>query len=355
MPNWCSNVLYAVTESSQAELIKTSVSGPDHEGNPMALSFARIVPEPESSDEPFDWHAWRINNWGTKWDLESPSFCEWSIEGTDQTALAWIFDTAWSPPYGIFQALEGQFPSCRWVMEYFEPGMEFAGVISAGHGQDPLSVESDQQLLAILETEDFWLYASWDHFTAVGKDEAETAEDLFPLISTPAVFAPTLAVIAPDGSLACTDPGPELVEQALAAPDAALQISSWLDYPYSPSRALSNWLHKTAPMPAPPTLSTRQMALYQWARRTNAYGFDADSWQCEEDAAQAGVYTFKQWLGIFDKLADLDQVSVLPVLDRLVESELTPAALVSTVRTAMGAQPRRTRAPKAKPTVPRAH
>jgi len=63
---------------------------------------------------------WRVNNWGTKWDAAIHQ-----VDWIDDLTCVMIFDTAWSPPLGIYDAMKEQ----GWVVfaSYYEPGMCFVG------------------------------------------------------------------------------------------------------------------------------------------------------------------------------------------------------------------------------------
>ena len=71
------------------------------------------------------WYDWRCNNWGTKWPA-----CEVEITQDDEDFLEITFDTAWSPPEPICEALrskyeckdgksysDGRFISVNWFYE----------------------------------------------------------------------------------------------------------------------------------------------------------------------------------------------------------------------------------------------
>ena len=70
------------------------------------------------------WYHWCVDNWGTKWDM-----CDkWSVDIEDGYA-EFGFNTAWSPPYGIFDKIKEDFPDVGISWFYDEPGMEFAGYL----------------------------------------------------------------------------------------------------------------------------------------------------------------------------------------------------------------------------------
>ncbi len=122
MPNWCNNTM-TITHKD-ADVID----------NLMALIradederlFQHIKPMPEelrdttSPDDSPNWYDWSVSNWGTKWDA-----CSMSWHQHDDHTVSFDFDTAWSPPFGIYEALaEQEFEVEAYYVEY---GMMFAG------------------------------------------------------------------------------------------------------------------------------------------------------------------------------------------------------------------------------------
>jgi hypothetical protein len=59
------------------------------------------------------WYDWNIKNWGTKWGSFNGSM-EFDKKYGDE--VSYKFDTAWSPPAPILEALREKFPdvSIRW-------------------------------------------------------------------------------------------------------------------------------------------------------------------------------------------------------------------------------------------------
>lgn len=78
-----------------------------------------------------DWYGWRVQNWGTKWDVDASR-----IQVLDDSPgyLSLEFDTAWSPPDGVYAALldliDKHTLNVHLTWFYDEPGMQFAGYLS---------------------------------------------------------------------------------------------------------------------------------------------------------------------------------------------------------------------------------
>lgn len=58
------------------------------------------------------WYEWRNLHWGTKWNACDP----WFEEGKNQ--LTYYFDTAWAPPFPIFEELSKRFPKTDIKVEF---------------------------------------------------------------------------------------------------------------------------------------------------------------------------------------------------------------------------------------------
>lgn len=132
MPNWCNNKL--TLDDCSPELAAYL----EKEG----FSFEKMNPVPDDIVESGDWYNWRVNNWGTKWDLEEETQRDIAdqllSEDTDFTAN---FDTAWAPPIQALQELSKKFPLDSFVLHYVELGCMFAGTayISEGLADDNMT------------------------------------------------------------------------------------------------------------------------------------------------------------------------------------------------------------------------
>ena len=132
MPNWCLNHLTISHpdmdrvdrfESAymRSDLCETFLPEPkDDEGNPVV---GADYDENGNFKMP-DWYLWRIKNWGCKWSFGYDEDRGLQPTRVDNEVTV-RFDTAWSPPIGLYECLNALGYSVQ--AYYFEPGMCFAG------------------------------------------------------------------------------------------------------------------------------------------------------------------------------------------------------------------------------------
>ena len=149
MPNWCTNRVHIIGSAEDVAAFKALVRGPSDDEN--TFSFQNILPCPEellnsnstiyggeNSEESdklretlldkygyANWYDWRVSNWGTKWDISQAS-----SDFYDDESAEWNFDTAWSPPEGIYHELSNRFPELSISWFFDEPGMQIAGYLN---------------------------------------------------------------------------------------------------------------------------------------------------------------------------------------------------------------------------------
>mgnify|MGYP005652218481 FL=1 len=70
------------------------------------------------------WYDWRLANWDTKWDAYDVVVTDEDPECTEIE-----FNTAWSPPTAICNAIREQYEDVSVSWFYDEPGMEIAGYL----------------------------------------------------------------------------------------------------------------------------------------------------------------------------------------------------------------------------------
>ena len=134
MPNWCNNT---ITLTGPKEKI-TAIYAKAKEDNallqqlkpmPEALEGTTSPAPKEGKVQPlvdgFDnWYDWRVQNWGTKWDVDMDGL-ELSDDGT--TITGW-FDSAWAPPIHAYEYFLTGNEDCSIKSYYYEGGMDFGGL-----------------------------------------------------------------------------------------------------------------------------------------------------------------------------------------------------------------------------------
>ena len=121
MPNWCMNNL--TIEHEDIEKVNEFVAA-----YKRGDTCEHYLPTPKNEDGSIDegWWEYRVNNWGTKWDFGSGEDESGGLHPTVvHNEATMSFDTAWSPPIGLYARLQVLGFYVR--ASYFEPGMGFAG------------------------------------------------------------------------------------------------------------------------------------------------------------------------------------------------------------------------------------
>ena len=145
MPNWCNNTVeISHPDRSKMEALVAAVN----EGK----FCNHVIPVPESlhivagcvSDEAEqkkleedterniqvhgygNWYDFCVARWGTKWDVEAYNPVEFDSEWDKNNKITTGFDSAWSPPLGVYEALIEQGFAVRGY--YYESGMAYCGI-----------------------------------------------------------------------------------------------------------------------------------------------------------------------------------------------------------------------------------
>jgi len=149
MPNWCRNTLWVNHENKDrltelrvavagSEMCNFVIPEPDYKTTPVAKTFPEIeerfakTPEEKAkarANEPTiredSWWDWRVQNWGTKWDIDMTGE---DIHDHDDGSFSISFDSAWSPPTQVFEELIEM--GFKIHAEWYEGGMGFGGYIN---------------------------------------------------------------------------------------------------------------------------------------------------------------------------------------------------------------------------------
>lgn len=131
MPNWCYNTLTITGEPKELNKLLKKVERTKSEGlaidyDPSKFAFNNIIPMPQEFNNNGEWYAWRINNWGTKWEA---SIDYDTIDQWENGEVFIEFRTAWSPAEPIMDTLakEGKKLSFEW--KFYEESYAYWGHI----------------------------------------------------------------------------------------------------------------------------------------------------------------------------------------------------------------------------------
>ena len=140
MPNWCNNS-FTITGSTESikDLWDTAQTAADDGGFGLLNAICPMPKELEGTTAPSEdgdnWYNWRVENWGTKWDVSDEGL-EFIDNGDGTASISGWFDSAWAPPIGAYEQLADDFDSCVIECSYYEPGMDFGGFWSSENGDE---------------------------------------------------------------------------------------------------------------------------------------------------------------------------------------------------------------------------
>ena len=144
MPNWCNNnISISHPDRSKIEALASAIKEGNFlkhvipvpedlnivagrvgaDGEPDQVELERKTAENLEKYGAGNWYDFCVNRWGTKWDV-NPYDPE-DVVVDDSNTIYFGFDSAWSPPIGIYEALMEQGFTVQ--AQYYEPGMAFVG------------------------------------------------------------------------------------------------------------------------------------------------------------------------------------------------------------------------------------
>ena len=130
MPNHTDNrVILSHDDSQQIDAIYNIMNTED---TPLCQT---LIPMDESLLDGGDWYDWRLDNWGTKWDIY-----ETHCTRIDANTLDLNFYTAWSPPIPIFDKLVDM--GFEVNARYLDEGWMYIGEYTDGDDWSSVEVES---------------------------------------------------------------------------------------------------------------------------------------------------------------------------------------------------------------------
>ena len=163
MPNWCENRVYIEAPESEIQAILEACRGEENN----LLHYLR--PEPEHPEENNSgvlpaWYNWRVDNWGTKWEVDADAYSH----GEGWVNIA--FDSVWAPPVEALRHWQEQDSENRsFNIRYIERGMAFVGEADSGSAsydvQIPLTAEAVKKNIPVELDEEFGIsemVAQWE-------------------------------------------------------------------------------------------------------------------------------------------------------------------------------------------------
>ena len=152
MPNWCDNTVTITGTQEKIAEIRSAVSRyldecygesdtitgkgfltyclpePDYTKVPVKEAYPKEGETNEAAIRTDSWWDWRVQNWGTKWEVEAQMIGASLPNGDeDPQLIRLIFNSAWSPPLEAYTALSKQDGIHCVAALYYEPAMDFAG------------------------------------------------------------------------------------------------------------------------------------------------------------------------------------------------------------------------------------
>ena len=154
MPNWCSNSIEIVGPRDKIRALWEAAQQDEQAGGGL-LQAMHPMPkfETDGDDTMPNWWNWRVENWGTKWEISTEGLEYEQDEdgnfenetGQPYARITGWFDSAWAPPTGACQAYGEANPDVRITLDYHEPGMCFVGrfLVEEGSADDEYYEYSD--------------------------------------------------------------------------------------------------------------------------------------------------------------------------------------------------------------------
>lgn len=146
MPNWCENTLIIYDKDKGQQVIDFMRSDDEK------FDFNNIIPMPEDVKETENisltakvrkeshgrnWYDWSVKNWGAKWNA-----CRVDIGKTEDGFPRIHFETAWTPPFKVIEAIIDKFELNDFQYEYEELGVGVSGGLYA-EGGEATFIEAD--------------------------------------------------------------------------------------------------------------------------------------------------------------------------------------------------------------------
>ena len=191
MPNYCNNNIVITGPNSVIDKIEKIAKGDKGDllqyfyPMPKELNDTVAGPEPKTKKEKLEkkrlqveygasnWYDWRVENWGTKWDIMEFYNINRKEIGEDESEISLGFDTAWAPALGAYERFIDENSNCSLKAYYYEPGCDFMGEWDNG-------IDSCFEVAKYGLDDDFWkqgIGSTLDHYFGITESMAQYLED----------------------------------------------------------------------------------------------------------------------------------------------------------------------------------
>ena len=191
MPNYCNNNIVITGPNSVIDKIEKIANGDKGDllqyfyPMPKELNDTVAGPEPKTKKEKLEkrrlqveygasnWYDWRVENWGTKWDIMEFYNINRKEIGEDESEISLGFDTAWAPALGAYERFIDENSNCSLKAYYYEPGCDFMGEWDNG-------MDSCFEVAKYGLDDDFWkqgIGSTLDHYFGITESMAQYLED----------------------------------------------------------------------------------------------------------------------------------------------------------------------------------
>ena len=191
MPNYCNNNIVITGPNSVIDKIEKIANGDKGDllqyfyPMPKELNDTIAGPEPKTKKEKLEkrrlqveygasnWYDWRVENWGTKWDIMEFYNITRKEIGEDESEIWLGFDTAWAPALGAYEKFIDENSNCSLKAYYYEPGCDFMGEWDNG-------IDSCFEVAKYGLDDDFWkqgIGSTLDDYFGITESMAQYLED----------------------------------------------------------------------------------------------------------------------------------------------------------------------------------
>ena len=192
MPNYCNNNIVITGPNSVIDKIEKIANGDKGDllqyfyPMPKALEDTTAPLQKDATKEEkakakenlkkygYDnWYDWRVENWGTKWDIMEFYNINRKEIGEDESEISLGFDTAWAPALGAYERFIDENSNCSLKAYYYEPGCDFMGEWDNG-------IDSCFEVAKYGLDDDFWkqgIGSTLDDYFGITESMAQYLED----------------------------------------------------------------------------------------------------------------------------------------------------------------------------------